>query len=103
MQLTTPSHWYERTDSGAELLVTEFTLIQACTDVLKTWEKSHFATAIYSLCKADNYYQDTPLEIIVQSGSMGKLGFWQLVCLLCIFDGKQTKHSQLASLQQNMD
>lgn len=67
-----------RGQTGAELLVTEFTLIQARIDGFKTWEKSHFAIAIYSLCKADNYHQDTPLEVIVQSGSMGKLGFGRL-------------------------
>lgn len=101
MQLTTPSHWCESTGSGAELLVTEFTLTQACIDVFKTWEKPHFAIAIYSLSKADNYYQGTPLEIIVQSGLMENLGLAD--CLFCIFDGKQTKHSQLGCLQQNMD
>lgn len=71
-------------------------LIQAHIDVFK----SHFAIALHSLCKAD---QGTPLEIIVQSGSMGKLVFGRWVGLFCIFDGKQTKHSQLACLRQNMD
>lgn len=68
---------------------TEFTLVQACTDVFRTWEKSHFAIAVYSLCKADNYYQGTPLEITVQVRFDGKTWFWQIVYFAFLRENKQ--------------